>query len=403
MSWEDKLKDIKFSIKTGDGKLYYPLWKNAEKTKEFNYSKYEFIKKEGSLIDRREAKSDLFPLVFWFQGEDNIEQAQAFEDSANDSRAWTVTHPFYGEIKGQPINLNRNDFNYNVTRITVDFWRSIEVVFPESSVSLNDRTSEKVDIVVDLSAAFFAENAKPGVGNIDTMKQNTNIIASEFSADSNSFNDFNNIKTKTLKSIDSLVNNPLDAITNINTLLLAPSNFTTSIKIKLESYVASYNVLKNSINNLFDKYGFESQSATVISAMALTAVNPTENEYVTRSDIENVYNTINDTYNDYLETLDENQVDIYDVEETWTPNSQIQQELSSLVTFALFSLYQISFEARQERLFELTEDSNIILLAHRFLGPSENDENIIRFREINNIKNEQLFLIKKGTVVKYFV
>ena len=83
MSWQERLKDIIFTIKTGDGKTFHPLWINGEKSKEFNISKYDFINVEGSFIDRKKPQSNLYPLVFYFQGDDNIEQANTFEASVD--------------------------------------------------------------------------------------------------------------------------------------------------------------------------------------------------------------------------------------------------------------------------------------------------------------------------------
>ena len=124
-TWKEKLENIKFSIKTGDGKTYFPLLKITEKSKDYNSSEYDFINVEGTFVDRKKPRGSKFPLVFYFQGDDNIEQCNAFETSADDSRLWTVEHPFYGIIKGQPTNLKRNDSNYNITEITVDFFESI--------------------------------------------------------------------------------------------------------------------------------------------------------------------------------------------------------------------------------------------------------------------------------------
>jgi len=63
MSWKSKLDNIKFSIKTGDGKEYFPLWKSTEKTKEYNTSSYDFIDVEKSLVERKKPKSSKYPLT----------------------------------------------------------------------------------------------------------------------------------------------------------------------------------------------------------------------------------------------------------------------------------------------------------------------------------------------------
>jgi len=57
MSWKNNLDNIKFSIKTGDGKEYYPLWKDAEFSKDYNASTFDFIDVEKSLVERKKPKS----------------------------------------------------------------------------------------------------------------------------------------------------------------------------------------------------------------------------------------------------------------------------------------------------------------------------------------------------------
>lgn len=403
MSWIDRLENIKFSITTGDGKIFKPLWKNGEKSKEFNISKYDFINVEGSLIDRKKAQSNSYPLVFWFQGEDNIEQAQDFEDSANDSRLWTVEHPFYGTIKGQPVNLKRNDSSYNVTEVSVDFWESINGEFPLASISVEDEVRSKVSAVNTSSASFFLENATPSTGDINNVKQNAILSASNFTADTENFSEFNNISSKAIKSADSLVTDIQNYSESIQDLVNFPATFNTSAKSRIGSYEKVYEVLKDSLGNLFSKYNFESQSADAIAGVCLSCITPQENDYITRSDIEIVNAQLIALYDDYLQTLDSIQVDIYDVENTYSPNVQIQSDLAQLVLFTSNSLFLLGFNARQERSFELEKDSNLIILTHRLLGLDATDSNINTFKELNQIKGRENFKIRKGRTIKYFV
>lgn len=403
MSWKERLENIKFKITTGDGKTFTPLWRTGEKSKEFNISKYDFINLENSLIDRKKPQSNLYPLTFYFQGEDNIEQANAFEISANDSRFWTIEHPFYGTIKGQPTNLKRNDDFYNVTEVTVDFWESISGDFPESEISVNDEVRARVNSVNQLSAAFFVENSQPATADIDTIKNNVTLMSSKFKPDAASFNDYQNLVKKALVSADNLVTNTSTAFTDVQQAINAPAEFATFALTKINSYVDAYNVLKQSIGNLFSKYNFESQSANLISSVCIACINPLEDEYITRNDIESVNATLISLYEDYLETLDNNQVSIYDIENNWSPSVQIQSALMDLVFYTSASLFLLGFNARQERTVELTQDTNLILLTHKYLGLDAQDRNIEIFRKRNNIKNNELYKIRQGRTIKYFV
>ena len=403
MSWKERLEERIFTITTGDGKTFTPLWKTAEKSFDFNVSEYDFINVEGSFVDRKQAQGSKLPLVFYFQGDDNIEQCDDFENSSKDNRIWTIEHPFYGTIKGQPTNLKRNDSSYNVTEISIDFWESIDDDYPLSKIAINDNVRSKVEELNEIAIAQTVENSQPATSDITDVKDSIILTSAKQNPDVDSFNQFKNDINTAIKSADKLVFDTETALRDAQKVINSPADFVGSVSSKINSYIESYQVLKGLIGNLFSKYQFESQASSIIAGMCLTAVNPGEDDYIVRSDIELINGAIGEIYHDYLTTIDNNQVEIYDIENNWTPNLLIQSNLISLVNFTSNGLFLLSFDARQERLFELTEDSNLIILTHRFLGLDADDDNIESFRKINNIKNDELYRIKKGRVIKYFV
>lgn len=403
MNWKERLENIKFSIKTGDGKIYYPLWKTAEKSKDFNTSEYDFINVEGTFVDRKKPRGSKFPLVFYFQGKNNIEQCNDFEASANDSRLWTIEHPFYGVLKGQPLSLKRNDSSYNITEITVDFFESITDDYPLAKTSITDATKAKVEELNDVCLDQLVESANPQSNNITQVKESVIQSSAKFKPDTESFNSYKNTIKTAIKSADNLVLDAESALKDIQKVINEPAEFIDSVNSKINSYVESYNILKSSIKDLFGKYFFESQAASIIGNMCLASVNPLEDDYIVRDDIVVVNDIVSAIYDDYLHTLDALHVSVYDIENSYTANPIIQSNLANLVAATLNNLFLLSFDARQERLFELTEDSNLIILTHRFLGLDANDANIESFRKINKIKNNELYKIPKGRVIKYFV
>ena len=50
----------------------------------------------------------------------------------------------------------------------------------------------------------------------------------------------------------------------------------------------------------------------------------------------------------------------------------------------------------------MTSDTNLIVLTHKYFGLDADDKNILAFKETNNIKNNELFKIPKGRVIKYY-
>ena len=405
MSWQNKIENIKFQITTGDGKVFRPLWKTAGKTKEFNTSIYDFINVEGSLVDRKKPKSSKHSLKFYFQGENNIEDAAEFDESASDNRAWVIVHPFYGSLRGQPLNIDYNEDALNVTEVTVDFWESINADYPDSAISVKDSVFSKKASVLKASSVVFAADVKPESSDIAKIKESNILTAASFNPiiDDDNNADYLNAASKSLSSADNLLNDPLSSIEAAQNILDLPSTFFSSIKSKSLAFKDAYYKLKLVTDTVTDKLFFEAQAAACIASLCNASVNPLEGDYVLRTEIEEIVTDVLEIYSDYLATVDENQVQIYNTELAYLPNVNIQIELYGLVAFTTGNLYNFAFEAKQLRTVYTPKPTNVILLAHRYLGLDVADENLADFIKINNIKLKELFVIKKGRKIQYFV
>lgn len=405
MSWQNKLENIQFSIKTGDGKEWFPLFKTGEKSKEFNTSIYDFIDVPKSLVERKQPKSSKYPFTFWFDGENHIDVAEEFEQSANDKRYWIVTHPYYGTIKGQPLSITRNDTNLNITEITVDFWESIVFDYPKSNLSIQDNVLFKKNEILNSSALSYSGRKVQEVSDIQKLKTANLKIAKDLENLQNNatFSQFQNDLSVALKAADNLLNNAFDAITTCQKLINLPGEIERSVKEKISAFVSVYNGFSTVFESLSDKLFFESAASSTIATICETSVNFTFGEdYVVASEIEQVANSLIEVYENYLYTLDNASTSNYDIENNYQPNATVQTQLNNLVQFTLANLYNLAFEAQQERIVYTTKDTNIVLLTHRYLG-SATDENIETFRRINDVKLKELFRIKKERKIKYYV
>ena len=405
MSWEERLKNIQFSIKTGDGKTYTPLWRFSEKSKEYNTKRFEFIDADKSLIDRRKPKSGQYPLIFFFQGPDNIEQSEAFEQSADDERPWEVTHPFYGTIVGQPTSLRRIDDSYNLTTFQITFWETLTDDYPNTKISPKDAILAKTENINATALTSYVAGVKPSSSDIATLKKNSTDIAARFQRlhQQDTLVAYKNKLAKTLASYDHLITAPSTALGNSQGLLTLPSTYQLPVTTRLNALSLAYLAIRAVITGKNDKYYFESQAATLLGAMATTVVTPEEDDYVTREQLTAANTLVMDTYTDYLGTLDSVQVAYTDTENEWSPNPVLQQQLHELLMQTRANLYSLTFGAKQERLVVVDADTNLFVLTHRYMGLDAEDKNLETFRNINNIKNDELFKIKKGRIIKYYV
>jgi hypothetical protein len=404
-TWKEKIDNIPFKIITGDGNEFLPLFKSSdsEKSKEFNTSTFEFINVYGTLVDRKKPKSGKFPLTFYFEGEDNITQADIFENSADDPRPWIVIHPFYGRIVGQPLSISRKDNFLNSTEVSVDFWESIEVDYPTRNYSIKDNTRDLHDSVYLAASNSYVNNSN--FTSTDIAKNQLSILTIAGTAkktqDNSTYSFFQNALNKGLKAIDFLLENPLNAIESIQQFLDLPSRYERAVDGRIGLYLSTYERLKDSIDSLSDKKYFESVGASVIASICDASVNPIDGDYILVSDIEKSYSQIDILYQDYLKILDDKNISIYDVKKSYNPDATLQEELNKIVTYTLANLFKLTFNAKRERVIYTDKKTNPILLVHRYIGLDNEDTNLADFIKRNDIRLNELFTIAKGRKIVY--
>lgn len=403
MSYYEQIENTAFSIETGESSLFFPLWKGGQKDVEFNTSQFDFINVTGTLTDRKKPRSPFFNLTFWFQGENYLDEAKRFEVAAADSRPWTIEHPIYGVVKGQPLSLKRNDDNLNIVEFSVPFWESIEADYPFTNFSIKDNTREKRAQVYALASLAYKTNNHVSAIDVSKLKISVTDMSGAMKSmqDNTTYSEFQNQLNKALKSIDNLLDDPFNAIQNVQAFLDLPTTYSQVLEARLSSYEAIYSRLESTIKSVADKKYFESISASLIASFSVVLVTPLTNDYVLISDVFNASQRLASLYSRYLTKLDEVKVSIYDVNNSFNPDASVQTELSSLVQYTIANLYKLSFDAKREKIVVVDKDTNPILLVHRYIGLDADDEKLANFVKTNDIKLRELFLIKKGREVKF--
>lgn len=407
MSWKDKIENSKFSIKTGDNKEFFPLTKIGSKSKEFNTSIFDFIDIEGSFVDRRKAKSSKYDFTFYFQGDNHIEDSEAFEISSNDSKFWTVEHPIFGTIKGQPVNLTRNESNLGITEFSVEFWETIEGGYLKKKESVLDKNLDLQNKLFEknsnslLNADLKAIDQKNSKSLIDQINSRIEkVLSDEF------YNDYQEIFSDALNSVDNIILKPVDTISKINRLIDIPNDFKQSVEFRGKLMNHIWNDIKDIFGKVFsfnDNSFIESLGAAVVASLSVACLKPLENDYITSKNTLNAAFTLNSLFTDYLNLIDVLQKKSNGNNKPFVLNFETQFLLKQMVSSTIFNLFSVAFEAKQERNIYLERDSNLILITHKYFGLDSEDKNLELVRQINGIKNNSLFKIKKGTKITYFV
>ena len=409
MSWIERIKD-QIVIITGDKKEYRPQWLNANKTISYNVTSFDFIGVSGTLVKRRSPKGAKYKLEIYFQGDDHLDIAKAFELSAADPRVWTIRHPFYDDLKVHPTDLFFDNSQYNVTKITGNILETIDDTNPQSTIVPEEKIiQDKEDTDIITADAYVNNNPVPEVKDLTQMNDNLDqweVFTGNIIDDDDEAETFRNKVRRAKADVTNAVGQPLAAIRSMQEVINFPSLVAQSVQLRLNTLVNEFTALVDSVTVLIDranKFLFENNAGSMITAMAVTVASPLETDYGNKQNVLDVIVKILDSYDKYIETLDLIQTPDADELDSYMPDSESMDAINNLVNFTISNLFDIALNSKQERSVVLEEDSDLISITHRFLTLDATDENIDEFILNNNIGINEHLLLKKGRVLRYYV
>jgi hypothetical protein len=407
MSWLDRITD-QLIITTGDGKKYYPSWLNAQKTRDYNYTEFNFPEIEGTLVKRLKPMGAKYNLELFFQGDDHLSVSENFDNSSKNERHWTLEHPFYGLIFVQPTSLNFDNSGYNITKISgtvietiVEDNNPLTTIDPIDQVPLQktnlDETAEvtftepitttEVTILTEKTASTYAM----GVPVIKLPAQAEEYYQAFVAANT---------------AISTALSSPLLAIRTVTAMLNYPAQLEESVKVRLNLLANQFGVLRESLENLLtpsSKKLYQTNAGSVISAMCLAAATPQANDYKNASAVLLIADQLVDNYDTYLADLDTLQSANGGNTTSYVPSADVLNQLNNLINTTLSALYNIALNSRTERSIITEKDTNIILLTHRLYGLDDDDNNISELMENNGMGLIDLLQIKKGRRIVYYI
>ena len=419
MSWKEKIEK-RFRIFMGDGKEFFPQWTNATQAVAYNISQFNFPNVRGTLVKRNEAKGRTFVVKMFFQGFneqgiDHLDVRDDFLKSADDKRHWHIIHPFLGDLRVQPTSIDVDNTKLNVTEITCNVIETILGVFPEGLIVPEDKISEDKFASDELGAISYG-NSNPAPDGSDINLFNETINQTEASvgnaiSDDALFSDFRNILNEARVTASNATTDVLAAIRSTQELLNFPFRIEQSISAKLKLVGDEFNTLVTSFFNVpitllnkAKKAYFETTGSSFMSVMCQISSEPfDDNDYRNSNDVISVIDLLLSRYNLFLEQLDSLQSENGEDPGSFIPDAAGMQSLNELVNFTLSRLFEIAFEARQERVIQLESDSSIVTLTHRFYGLDVDDNNLNEFIRNNNVGLKEHLEIKKGRKIIYFV
>ncbi len=406
MSWTEK-QNNKFIITCGDGISYFPLWRNPSVALTWNIAEFNFPEVKGTLIVKSKQMGRKFPLEFYFTGDDHLDQAKAFEESADNSNAWIINHPYYGIINCHVAELNKNNGEENVSAYTCTALETILDENPKTSFDALDSIQiQKINIDDEYERDI---TGKIEAVDIVTMADQNNkrynlsvkviTLPSQFESYYNAFNQANSfIMTATASPI-------LAMRATINAINL-PSEFLIDAKTRLGVLEDTFNLLRGTVANLLNigsKQIYQIHGGAILSAMCKAAITPLPGNYTNTKSVLNIIDIIVNSFNNYMADLD-----ILSGPNGGNPINYITSvntliNLQALISLTVANLFSIALNAKSERSLILEADTNIIILTHRLYSLDPDDLNMTELINNNGWGLTQNLIIKKNTRVVYYI
>ena len=401
MGWIEQLQSD-FTIKTGDGIEYKPEWLNASHQVSYNISEFVFPNLSGVLSTRKLPRGSKYNLEIYFQGEDHLKESTDFEISAKDPRPWKVQHPFHGTLLVQPSSLTFDQTKLNITKITGTITETIDLDGVKTDTSAVDaiealtlETNEVAALAMELVPLTPDEVANAQLDNDGAFTEFSKIVTTQSQT-----NDLTNAYNAANSAISKAIIAPITAMRKAQTLLVTPYRWEDTIQSRFKSLKSQFEGLMTSAI-AFTKFGqkryLEGQSSALMTAMCNTAAQPNDGDYRTRNNVEDMIDNLIIQHDLLISTFDSISTDDYQ------PNRETFQGISNVLNFTISELFTIALGAKQERTVLINEDTNVILLAHRFYGLKSDDSTINELIEINNIGLSQILEVKKGSFITYLV
>jgi hypothetical protein len=408
MSWKDDIGND-FIIQTGDNVRYKVFANKYSKSVSWNHDVFSFIGIKGQLGKKEEQLARQFPLEFYFQGEDHLEESKRFENSLNSKEPCLISHPLYGNIYCHifSVTFSNSDTELNVTKIT---GTALETLIegglletsPISAITLSQKSildtapAEIIDMPVTVADSVQLKNSA-AVDKANGLKIIT--IPDEATQYTNVFNE-------AITAVNVLTASPVLAMGAMCNFISMPANFTALVGDRFNFLEAQFERLLATVVgyvvNPAQKKIFEIQAATCVSAMCVAAITPIGREYKTTKDVLSIAKKLSARFNTLVETLDSLQVSNGGINEYYIFSADLFFSLGYCVHLTLSNLILIALNGTQERFVYTTEDTNAIILAHRYYGADINDDNLQYFIDTNNFTYQQMIFIKKGTKIVYY-
>lgn len=421
MAWQE---DVMFNIRivTGDGRHWEPLMKNPKFDLNFNAVPVQYNDIRGADVKRGEVAYKIYRMTIYFQGDNNLKDMRDFMKSSENRSRWTIFHPYYGEIKCHPDKVAVNNSSDNVSIVSLTVYETID--FEKREADERSRKSDAEEGINSTSNDLINNGAENTYGrqNSQTSKTATDNISQAYDIASATDQDKLNIVeaiNKFQTKLNTIGTKPVEYFELLAYLFRTPTRYMNTITNRMEVIKGAYINFKLAYNGATEKdykQYFENAAGILVLALAEASIIPqseiakeqdiefdgVEKEYETRSGVLKLIESINETYNDYVDTLNTFYSEKDNQAGSYYPSYKTINSLNKSIKLITSTLFSIAAGAKQERNQYIANDKSLLVAVNEFYGKVDKNT-IMSFVANNKLSGKELLLIKGGKTLKYYV
>lgn len=416
MTWQTDIADAVIETQAGDRFVFEFRDLTAQRT---DRTKTFQFRTDGDYVQKKSAGSMRLPITLWFSGSLCHEMADSFETAAKDPRPMWFYHPLRKKrYRVQLLGYTRTDALATAAgevKFDLDLHQTIELekqLKPENVSKFIDTT---INYVAQISAAQYGEAmSKKTPGELAKIKAALEQALAKMSA------------------VTAAYDMATDYVAQAQAALLTAESLVSTIEADAAAFAevafGVFRSIQNSILYVTDKFDFYRQMVedlgagegaledpatfklmnnAMLSEKCRTASATTADDYQTKTAVFDLSDEIFEQQADIVA-----QIEAFEAEDEISgvprlePDIETMAAMTSIVAAAAGRLTEIAYVARQRRTVTLDRDTDLYTLVYRIMGPKTPDELDTMIDEViaaNRIGGSELFWLKKGRVITYYI
>jgi prophage DNA circulation protein len=440
-----------------EGREFTAKWRGGERSLEKKVAIFAYPNVKGNITQDLEVNSSMYPITFFFDGENSDKFGKAFFQAAREKGRWVVVHPVYGYVELQLLSIKQSDQPVTDGGIVTFESEWIEPIDETTRLtaaemaglvdididSLNDSLFSEFTDALDASTEALksaVEGVVTGVANVTDA-----VLEPLFSTVDALDNAMTIIHNGIQNTLNATVLDVFSLAGQIQSLIQTPALATTSLAATLEYYDDLAEELTNDLPNtsgrlsqkennqvlviqlalgsataarakataLAVKRAQAAQRATVVAsdaaelagvATVITATGDVieADPLETRAQAVEFARDLSSAFRAIVESLEDKQKDFEseDVDKQYFSQLQSYTIAAKMTASAAQLLLTTSFDLKVERRFRLDRPRSAIdIAAVEYDGLGEADSNLDLFIRSNNLSGDEIYMLPAGTEV----